>query len=137
LPPRAADPNAKEPSMRQKMMTHRVRPDCVQCHQLMDPIGFALEPFDGIGLVRSHDEGTPVDPKARVFDSTEIEGPSGVRSWLAANYSRQFTAVAAEKLLTYGLGRGLDYRDMSLVRTLARDAAKNGNRFSALVGRSR
>ena len=53
LPPRAADPNAKEPSMRQKMMDHRVRPDCVQCHQLMDPIGFALETFDGIGLVRT------------------------------------------------------------------------------------
>jgi len=133
LPPRAADPNAKEPSMRQKMMDHRVRPDCVQCHQLMDPIGFALETFDGIGLVRSHDEGTPVDAKARTFDSTQIEGPSGVRDWLAANYSKQFMAVAAEKLLTYGLGRGLDYRDMSLVRALARNAGQSENRFSALV----
>ena len=133
LPPRAADPNAKEPSMRQKMMDHRVRPDCVQCHQLMDPIGFALETFDGIGLVRSHDEGTPVDAKARTFDSTQIEGPSGVRDWLAANYSKQFVAVAAEKLLTYGLGRGLDYRDMPLVRALARDAGQSENRFSALV----
>ena len=123
LPPRAADPNAKEPSMRQKMMDHRVRPDCVQCHQLMDPIGFALETFDGIGLVRSHDEGTPVDAKARTFDNTQIEGPGGVRNWLAGNYSKQFVAVAAEKLLTYGLGRGLDYRDMPLVRTMARDAA--------------
>jgi hypothetical protein len=133
LPPRAADPNAKEPSMRQKMMDHRVRPDCVQCHQLMDPIGFALETFDGIGLVRTHDEGTAVDPKARTFDSTEIDGPSGVRNWLAAKYSKQFVAVSAEKLLTYGLGRGLDYRDMPLVRALARDAGRSENRFSALV----
>ena len=133
LPPRAADPNAKEPSMREKMMAHRVRPDCVQCHQLMDPIGFGLETFDGIGLVRTQDEGTPVDPKARTFDSTEIDGPSGVRTWLATKYSKQFVAVAAEKLLTYGLGRGLDYRDMPLVRSLARDAGQSENRFSALV----
>jgi hypothetical protein len=133
LPPRAADPNAKEPSMREKMMAHRVRPDCVQCHQLMDPIGFALETFDGIGLVRTHDEGTAVDPKARTFDSTEIDGPSGVRNWLATKYSQQFVAVSAEKLLTYGLGRGLDYRDMPLVRALARNAGQSENRFSALV----
>ena len=57
LPPRAGDPNAKEPTMRQKMLDHRVRQDCVQCHRLMDPIGFALENFDGIGLWRTTDEG--------------------------------------------------------------------------------
>jgi hypothetical protein len=119
--------------MRQKMMDHRVRPDCVQCHQLMDPIGFALETFDGIGLERTHDEGTPVDPKARTFDNTQIDGPNGVRSWLAANYSKQFVTVTTEKILTYGLGRGLDHRDMPLVRQLARDAAKAENRFSAIV----
>ncbi len=133
LPPRAADPNAKEPSMRQKMMDHRVRQDCVVCHQLMDPIGFALETFDGIGLVRTHDEGTPVDAKARTFDNTQIEGPAGVRNWLAASYSKQFMTVATEKLLTYGLGRGLDHRDMPMVRALAREAGAAGNRFSALV----
>ena len=133
LPPRAADPNAKEPSMRQKMMDHRVRQDCVVCHQLMDPIGFALETFDGIGLVRTHDEGTPVDAKARTFDNTEIEGPAGVRDWLADRYSRQFVAVTTEKLLTYGLGRGLDHRDMPLVRSLAREAAAANNRLSAIV----
>ena len=75
LPPRAADPNAKEPTMRQKMLDHRVRQDCVQCHRLMDPIGFALENFDGIGLWRATDEGTPVDPKSQVFDNTQIDGP--------------------------------------------------------------
>ena len=133
LPSRPADPNAKEPSMRQKMMDHRVRPDCVQCHQLMDPIGFALESFDGIGLVRSHDEGTPVDSMARLFDNTQVDGPAGIREWLATRYSRQFVAVASEKLLTYGLGRGLDYRDMPLVRQLARDGAASNNKFSALV----
>src|SRR5688572_30784660 len=76
LPARASDPNAKEPTMRQKMLDHRVRQDCVQCHRLMDPIGFALENFDGIGLWRAADEGTPVDAKGQVFDNTQIDGRS-------------------------------------------------------------
>ena len=133
LPPRAADPNAKEPSMRKKMLDHRVRPDCVTCHQLMDPIGFSLENFDGIGLWRSHDEGDEVDPKAQTFDRTPVDGPVSLREWLVSRYSDQFVAVTAEKLLTYGLGRGVEYRDMPLVRTIARDAAAQQNRFSALV----
>ena len=133
LPPRAPDQNAKEPTMRKKMMDHRVRPDCVSCHQLMDPIGFALEPFDGIGLVRSHDEGEAIDASAVTFDRTKVDGPISLRQWLATNYGRQFTTVAAEKLLTYALGRGAEYRDMPLVRAIARDAEKNGNRFSTLV----
>jgi hypothetical protein len=119
--------------MRQKMLSHRVRPDCVSCHQLMDPIGFSLENFDGIGLWRSHDEGDVVDPKAQTFDRTQVDGPSSLRDWLAARYSNQFASVAAEKLLTYALGRGVEYRDMPLVRTIARDAAAQQNRFSALV----
>ena len=64
-----------------------------------------------------------MDAKARTFDNTQIDGPAGVRDWLAASYSKQFVTVATEKLLTYGLGRGLDHRDMPLVRALARDAA--------------
>ncbi len=133
LPPRAADPNAKEPSMRKKMLDHRVRPDCVTCHQLMDPIGFSLENFDGIGLWRSHDEGDEVDPKAQTFDRTPVDGPVSLREWLVSRYSDQFVAVTAEKLLTYGLGRGVEYRDMPLVRAITRDAASQQNRFSALV----
>ena len=106
LPPRPADPNAKEPTMRQKMEEHRVRSDCTQCHRLMDPIGFALENFDGIGLWRSTDESQPVDPKATVFDNTQVTGPASLRDWLVKGYSHQFVEVAAEKLLVYGLGRG-------------------------------
>ncbi len=135
LPPRAADAtgNAKEPTMRQKMLDHRVRADCVQCHSMMDPIGFALEPFDGVALKRALDEGQTIDSKSKVFDGTEISGPSGLRNWLVSKYSDQFVEVAAEKLLTYALGRGVDYQDMPLVRSIAHDAAKRDNRFSALV----
>jgi uncharacterized protein DUF1592/uncharacterized protein DUF1588/uncharacterized protein DUF1585/uncharacterized protein DUF1587/uncharacterized protein DUF1595 len=134
LKPRASDAagNTKEPTMRQKMLDHRVRADCIQCHSLMDPIGFSLENFDGIGLWRSHDEGIAVDAAAQVFDGTKIDGPAGLRSWLTG-YSDQFVEVVAEKLLTYALGRGVEYQDMPLVRSIARDAARQDHRLSALV----
>ena len=124
--------NAKEPTMRQKMLQHRVRADCIQCHALMDPIGFSLENFDGIGLWRTDEDGTPVDASAKVFDGTSIEGPAGLRKWLL-EYSDQFVEVVAEKLLTYALGRGVEYQDMPLVRSIARDGERNDNHFSALV----
>ena len=134
LPPRMTDAagNSKEPSMRQKMLDHRVRSDCVQCHSMMDPIGFSLENFDAIASWRTHDEGNLVDPASAVFDGTRINGPTGLRNWLTG-YSDQFVQVVAEKLLTYALGRGVEYQDMPLVRSLARDAARNGNKFSELV----
>jgi mono/diheme cytochrome c family protein len=134
LPPSTQDAtgNVKTPTMREKMLAHRVRADCVQCHRMMDPIGFALENFDAIALWRTTDEGTPIDPTGQVFDSTRIDGPAALRTWLTG-YSDQFVAVVAEKLLTYGLGRGAESRDMPLVRAIARDARAKGNRFSALV----
>ena len=138
LPPRSADPNAQEPTMREKMLMHRVRPDCVQCHRLMDPIGFSLENFDAIALWRSHDEGKPVDAKAQVFDSTEIDGPNGLRNWIVSKYSHTFVEVATEKLLTYALGRGVGvtagaWQDGPLVRGIARNADAHGDKLSALV----
>ena len=101
-------------------------------HSLMDPIGFSLENFDGIGLWRTQDEGTPVDAAGQVFDGTKVDGPAGLRAWLAS-YSTQFVEVVAEKLVTYGLGRGVEYQDMPLVRSIARNAARDDNRFAALV----
>ena len=134
LPPRQGDAagNTKEPTMRQKMLDHRVRQDCIQCHSLMDPIGFSLENFDGIAQWRTLDEGQAIDPNAQVFDGTKLDGPVSLRKWLLG-YQDQFVQVVAEKLLTYALGRGVDYQDMPLVRALARDAAKSDNKFSALV----
>src|SRR2546430_8332572 len=99
---------------------------------ILDPIGFSLENFDGIGLWRTRDEDTPVDPTAQVFDGTKIDGPAGLRTWLTS-YRTQFTQVVAEKLLTYALGRGVDYQDMPLVRAIARDTQRSGGRFSSLV----
>jgi mono/diheme cytochrome c family protein len=134
LPPRMTDAagNAKVPSMRQKMLDHRVRSDCIQCHSMMDPIGFALENFDAIALWRTQDEGNNIDASASMFDGTKLDGPAGIRKWLVG-YSDQFAEVAVEKLMTYALGRGVDYQDMPLVRSISHDAAKNGYKFSTLV----
>jgi mono/diheme cytochrome c family protein len=133
LKPRAADPNAKEPNMRKKMEDHRVRQDCIQCHRLMDPIGFSLENFDAIGLWRSQDEGEAINAKDLFFDNTTVDGPVALREWLTKSYGNQFVLVATEKLLTYALGRGLEAGDMPLVRAITRDVLKNNGRFSSIV----
>jgi hypothetical protein len=135
LKPRNVDAtgNLREPTMREKMVDHRVRADCIRCHRLMDPIGFTLENFDGIGLWRTKDEGTPIDNADTVYDGTKISGPQGLRQWIVDGYSDQFVEVAGEKLLTYALGRGVEYGDMPLVRSIARRTEKDGNRLSALV----
>jgi mono/diheme cytochrome c family protein len=134
LPARAADArgNAHEPTMREKMLEHRVRADCVQCHRMMDPIGFALENFDAIGLWRTQDEGTPIDASAQLFDNTTVDGPLALQQWVR-RYSNQFVRVSIEKLMTYALGRGLEYQDMPLVRSIARGVSEKDNRFSAIV----
>jgi hypothetical protein len=134
LMPKAADGrgNGKAPSMRQNMLDHRVRQDCIQCHSLMDPIGFTLENFDAIALWRTSDAGEEIKASETLYDGTKVEGPSGLRKWLVG-YSDQFVSVAAEKLLTYALGRGLEPEDMPLVRKITREGARNNNRFSALV----
>jgi hypothetical protein len=124
--------NAKVPSMRQTMLDHQVRQDCVQCHRLMDPIGFTLENFDAIGLWRTHDSGERIAASETLYDGTKVEGPAGLRKWLLG-YSDQFVEVAAEKLLTYGLGRGAEPEDMPLVRKIAHEASGNNNKFSSLV----
>ncbi len=134
LPERTDDArgNAAALTMREQMLEHRVRQDCVQCHRLIDPIGFALEGFDAISLRRAEDAGKPVDPRATLFDNSEIDGPVELRQWLVG-YSDTFVQVLTEKLLTYALGRGVEYRDMPVVRDIVRGAADGGYRFSDLV----
>jgi hypothetical protein len=135
LPPQENDStgNAKLPSMRMTMLKHRVRADCVQCHSMMDPIGFSLEQFDGIAQWRTDDNGNPVGEEVTLFDGTKVQGPVQLRNWLVNNYSSAFVEVASEKMLIYALGRGMEYQDMPLVRSVARQANRANNKFSALV----
>jgi len=124
--------NAKALSMRQSMLDHRVRPDCIQCHALMDPIGFTLENFDAIGLWRTEDAGEKILASETMYDGEKVEGPAGLRKWVLG-YSDQYVRVATEKLFIYALGRGAEAQDMPLIRKIVKDASRNNYRFSSLV----
>jgi hypothetical protein len=119
-------------SVRQRLEQHRANPSCAACHAVMDPIGFSLEPFDLIGKLRDTDEGVPVNAAGTLVDGTLLDGPASLRKALL-NRREAFVATAAEKLLTYALGRRVEPFDMPAVRAIARDAGKADNRFSAFV----
>ena len=119
-------------TMRQRMEQHRANPACASCHRMFDPIGFALENFDGIGKWRAAQYGQPVDASAQLTDGTRINGVIELRQALL-RYSPQFVRTFTEKLLTYALGRGVEYLDMPVVRSIVRQAADENYRFSSLV----
>jgi hypothetical protein len=124
--------NAKEPTMRERMAMHHTNPTCSSCHSLFEPIGLALENFDGVGAWRLKDEGQPIDTSGVLVDGTKIDGVASLRDVVVRN-SDLFVRVMAEKLLTYALGRGVEYQDKPLVRSIVRDAAGRNYRFSTLV----
>jgi hypothetical protein len=122
-------------TLREQMTQHRSNPACSGCHKIMDPIGFALENFDADASWRvkqGGNGGVPIDAKSKLYDGQEVDGPSGLRTALL-RYSPQFVRMFIEKTMTYAIGRGLDYSDMPAVRAIARDAAKDNERFSAIV----
>ena len=122
-------------TLREQMTLHRASPVCASCHKIMDPIGFALENFDADGSWRSKqggNGGTPIDTKVRLWDGQDADGPIGLRTALQ-RYSPQFARMFVEKLMTYAIGRGLEYQDMPAVRAIARDVARQDHRFSAIV----
>ena len=124
--------DGKPQTLRERMETHRANPVCAGCHQVMDPIGFALENFDATGRWRTTDEGARIDPTGVMFDGTRVDGPAAVRAMLMSRPD-VFVGVMTEKLLTYALGRGLDYHDMPAVRNIVREAGAREFRFSSLV----
>ena len=99
----------------------------------MDPIGFALENYDGVGKWRAKDSGRVIDATGKLPDGIQFEAPAGLKKLLLAKYHDDFVTTAAEKLLTYALGRGLEYYDMPAVRSITRDAARDDYRMSALI----
>ena len=120
-------------TVRERLAQHRRSPVCANCHAPMDPLGFALENFDAIGRWRTTDAGAPIDAAAVLADgATTFEGPAGLRRVLLGR-SGQFVETVAEKLLTYALGRGLEYYDRPVVRAITRDAASNDYRWSSLI----
>jgi hypothetical protein len=128
----SASDASRPQTLRAQMEVHQSRPFCSGCHKIMDPVGFALENFDAIGRWRTEENGEPVDSTASLVDGTLVEGATGLRSALM-NYSGRFVLTVSEKLLTYALGRGLEYYDMPTVRAIANAAGENNNRFSEIV----
>jgi cytochrome c5 len=124
--------NLKAPTMRQTMEAHHANPSCNTCHQIFEPIGLAMENFDAVGMWRTEDEGQPIDATGVLVDGTKVDGVKSLRDVLVKRQD-QFIRVVGEKLLTYGLGRGVDYPDMPLVRSITREAAANHYKFSSLV----
>jgi hypothetical protein len=120
-------------SVRERMEQHRENPACAVCHVHMDPLGFALENFDAIGRWRDTTEaGTPVDPSATLVDGTKFATAAEFRQVLL-NRREEFLLTFAEKLLTYALGRGVEYYDMPTIRAIVREVAPGGYRWSAFV----
>jgi len=122
-------------TLREQMTLHRANPTCASCHKIMDPIGFALDNFDADGKWRTKqggEGGTPIDASVVLYDGQTVDGPSGLRQ-AVLRYSPQFVRMFTEKMMTFALGRGVEYGDMPTIRAIARDVAKENNRFSAIV----
>jgi hypothetical protein len=123
----------KVSSVRERLEEHRKNPACATCHRVMDPLGFSLDNFDATGEWRTKEAvGLPVDASGQLADGTPVDGPVALRNALL-KHPEQFVRTMTEKLLTYGLGRGLEYYDMPVVRSIARDAARQNYRFSSLI----
>jgi mono/diheme cytochrome c family protein len=133
VPPFQAAPNGKVLTMREAMQVHRANPTCAACHGRMDPIGFALENFDGVGKWRNEDAGKPIDNSGKLPDGTEFQGPAGLRQLMLTKYKDDFVRTGTEKLLTYALGRGVEYSDYATIRAIDREAARDNYRISALI----
>jgi hypothetical protein len=130
--PADAAGNHKPPSIREALTAHRSNPACQGCHKLMDPIGFALEPFDAIGRWRTEDGGNPIDAHSEMYDGVPVDGPGGVRTFLL-KYQDQYLRNVTQNLLTYALGRGVEYDDMPMVRSILASTANDHYKLKGLI----
>ena len=120
-------------SVREQMEAHRVNPACSGCHSRMDPLGFALENFDAIGRWRTTSgNNVPIDSSGVLPDGTKFQGPVGLRKVLLS-HREELVSTVTEKLLTYALGRGVEYTDAPAIRKIVRETAAGGHRWSSLL----
>jgi hypothetical protein len=134
VPPlKESEPGDKVLSMRERMVQHRVNLVCASCHQLMDPAGLSMENFDAIGRWRTRDDGgNPIDASGGLPDGSSFEGVSGLRSALLKR-PELFVNTFTEKLLTYALGRGLEYYDEAAIRRIIKESRAQDYRFSSII----
>ena len=137
-PPPANIPNLKENTvsetlpMRARLSAHRANAACASCHDLMDPVGFALENFDAIGRWRLTENGLPIDASGGLPDGSRFNGVTGLEDALL-KHPELVVGTLTEKLLTFALGRGMSENDAPAVRRIVRDAQRDGNHFSSIV----
>jgi hypothetical protein len=119
-------------SVRQRLENHRKNPSCASCHNVMDPVGFALENFNAIGAWRERDGDSAIDPSGVLVDGTKVVGPEDLTAALMSK-SDLFVTNVVEKMMTYALGRAVDYHDMPAVRAIVKQAQHDDLKFSALI----
>jgi mono/diheme cytochrome c family protein len=119
-------------SVREMLEAHRSNPVCASCHARMDPLGLSLENFDAIGQWRTTDAGTPINASGVLLDGTKVDGPSALRRALVSQ-REQFVRTVTGKMLTYAIGRGLEYYDAPAIRGVVRAAAADDYRWSSMI----
>jgi len=120
-------------TLRQRMEQHRANPSCAGCHTRMDAIGFGLENYDAIGGFRTLDAGAPIDPSGELGAADKFKGPVDLANLLARQKKDDFIRCMVEKMLTYSLGRGLEYYDRCAMKEIADGLTKRRHTFSGLV----
>ena len=127
-----ANAGGKMLSTRERMEEHRKNPSCNSCHRVIDPLGLALDNFDATGAWRIKDNEVPVDSEGELYDGTKVNGPAGLREALL-RHQDVFLLSFTENMLTYALGRRVEYSDMPMVRAIVRDAKRHDYKLSAFV----
>ena len=127
-----ANEGGKMLSTRERMEEHRKNPACTSCHKVIDPLGLALDNFDVTGAWRIKDNEVPVDVVGDLYDGTKMDGPAGLRDALL-KHQDVFLTGFTESLMTYALGRRIEYIDMPAIRTIVREAGKSNHKMSAFV----
>lgn len=120
-------------TLRQRLEQHRVNPGCASCHKSMDPLGFAMENFDAIGAWRDKEGDSPIDSAGQLPSGEKFSGPKELRELLLSSRKPQFSRCLAEKLLTYALGRGVEYSDQCAIQKITAALEKDQSCFSRLV----
>ena len=118
--------------IRERLKEHRTRLECASCHKTIDPVGFALENFDAVGRWRDYDDGVPIDVLGGLPDGSQFDGVAGLEAGLLQR-PELFAETLTEKLLTFALGRGVEYYDAPAVRKILREAEAEQYRFSTLI----
>jgi mono/diheme cytochrome c family protein len=129
---KAATATGKPLSTRERMEEHRKNPACQSCHKVIDPLGLALDNFDTLGAWRIKDNGVAIDSNGVLYDGTKMSGPADLRQALL-NHSEGLIRNFTDNLMSYAIGRRIEYYDQPSIRTVTRKAAQNGNHFSSFV----